>query len=186
MLTTLYLVKPRSPCVLLRWGQVFPGLYTCSSFRTYLFKALLSEPRISKLGDLFASTLTQGVLSPHPYSLPPSPTFPLTLKMLTQLFSFGSTKKLDDVHSWPTFCPCSGKAYHAWFDTWQDPKDRWLQQRDSLCPWAGETQLQPLRAVHWELFIYLFHGAPFTLSHMLFTIPSITFVTRHPHKRSWL
>lgn len=113
MLTTLYLVKPRSPCVLLRWGQVFPGLYTCSSLRTQLFKALLSEPRISKLGDLFASTLTQGVLSPHPYSLPPSPTFPLTLKMLTQLFSFGSTKKLDDVHSRPTFCPCSGKAYHA-------------------------------------------------------------------------
>lgn len=38
----------------------------------------------------------------------------------------------------------------------------------------------------WELLIDLFHGAPFTLSHMFFTIPSITFVASHPHKRSLL
>lgn len=37
----------------------------------------------------------------------------------------------------------------------------------------------------WELFICLFHGAPVTVT-PFFTIPSITFATCHPRKRSLL
>lgn len=166
----LYLVKLRVHCVLQRVRVVFMCLF-CSQ-KWAVQRLALRGSYLKALGMCFqADCISRCLMFPCPGSLSPSPSFPFHSTNVDIAFSFGSTKTLGHIHFCPTCSSLSEKVYRAWSTLGRIPKNNIIIIKKNDCTEGLSVSLSccfSCKVKTWEVVIYLSHGAPCAVTHVLY------------------